>query len=788
MKQKNKYINTNGMDMNDSTSSAGTVLPVPVTTTKSKKEKPNSSGGFFSGLFKPKGRQTKEKVSSKSTEAVTVTTPLQNNNSVSMNGSTTASTQQEQEILNTVTQSKPQTQQNSPQELSKETQDKIRKDVTTLKMEQILFLYAASDIWGGIQKVFQDYSGIMCLGTSDLFNLRQDYEKCCYTVSMIYIFISNNSEVHELSEFIKSLDLINLMPEVLSIRIIANNKVNINEIRAIPNSNRYIKSFTTKFEELTEVLLQKILSEVVSKQPTYLKDEPQHKEPAKSNFVDTTKNLYNNYDVTEISKAVEKARNNMNVSVTVNSITERILSTNSSLTALDIVKSAPTLEILTSVENDIAKKINKMKYNPLMKEEVEELIKTKLLITSLSTKEVKTLITQIVENASESAKNYQAELDGVDMSILDDIEDIKADAQELLETRNTLKRKIVDAYNKYKKQSSTIVSMLEVEKTQYALVDRDLCNTIEDHRLNFSDETESALHLTINRVRSFEDEVTSIQLNIRSELEKAFNNANALLRSQQALIELDDSLLNIFQETIEEQNRIIKARTTTVLGANVSTRFAERASIIYVLPDTNFRTIMSNISDSGDMFIILNTNNDIEFPLYRTEEDFGIYENNFNGYDLDDIRRSDNIQILNITYPSENETLMAQLDYLASYFNHIFILAFNNNIITPIEDSFYQSVKKIIYWATPLQQKMFALNQVKAIFNDYNNLVLHKVLFDGWSSEWDLDYKNNLRAVANLTPDDGEIMVSSIERYITGTDCVLDDIIRGKLRSIKKYL
>lgn len=646
----------------------------------------------------------------------------------------------------TARQPKQQTVEAPQQKLmSKETAQDIYGGV---KFEKVVFLYAPNTIWGSIHRIVNSYDGINCIGTSDVNAITQEYRKN-NLVDTIFLFLQNKNEVEPIANFLANINLSALDSSLLTIKIIKDESISdINAIKNVDGIANFAKVIKSK-GSITEVFINQILATVVKTQPAYPSlNRAKKPEPSKL-LVRTDSGL--KVDFTKLTKFLDEAKKNSADEELKQSIKTAIATSVDAGKTLDgLGTHSKSIKILQSLDDELDTAIKHLRNKPNARREIEQLISNKLVLSSLTAKEVRDIVTDVVKEAQKNISEHQEAIETFDSSALAELDTMHMERNELLEERNKLRDSVVTRYKAYIQQANLVLNCYKLEEVLCSRLNNKMVSLEQSGIVPDSDNLQGALTTFKNSMRSLKEDAEKASHNTKTELARAFRLASSILQDAHQLIEVDDFLINTLQKEIEAM------AGTRVQVVKTETRLGERLVLTYILPNSSPRKVFQYGCSPSDLIVSVgDTGNESTFANIGEKI---ITAERFLNMNPEEFRTLSSITEIQVDRNFDRtESMINTLDLIAKYFDKIFVIVKLRNTDNAerysMEEAFKKAAVRVVFWTTPTDAPMILTNRYYTSLQEYNNIKFYKCVFNKFDDNEHKEKVKEYRVAAGFRPD-----------------------------------
>lgn len=590
-------------------------------------------------------------------------------------------------------------------------------------LEQIIFGYIEPSRQSGFLNVVKSFENIKIIMAPDVNSLVDCYRRN-NIAGNILLFVFNPNEVEPVARFLKELNFATINPSLMTVMIVRDKDLDITPILQVPNIGQFCR--VAKMDKLmfTVQMCNKIIAQVVKKQPTY-PELTKVSVPESASLAIDNKTFKVDFD--RVKESLARARKGSADVELAETIKKKILSMTSANDSLSVIQdNLPQLKLLRDLEAELNREIDKIKYKDGFKEELTQMLTDKILLSTLGTKELKSYLKDIIDRATEEKMLAQNTLTSITPEDVERINSMHEDTSLMMQKRNELEKQVTDGYNEYLIKSQLVINTLKLEERRCIAVNNEMCELLRENVV--PDKLQDGVSTYLTRVKSMRSEINSLSQKTTQELSEVFQMANTLLKDQSTLIKIDNVLLAALQQEIELLNKT----QNTVMVFN--TGLKARGSIVYKVAGGHMRTVFDLTTDESD-FIISIRNNPSEKHLNigdeiltakefleRVPEEYGNLEKKIE-LQLED--SEDNLDLI-----------ISTVDYIAKYFRRVYIvIALNETIssteIHMTEEAFRNAIAKISFWAVPDHSKMLLINSViTKLMVGYNGIMLPTIVFN----------------------------------------------------------
>ena len=590
-------------------------------------------------------------------------------------------------------------------------------------LEQIIFGYIEPSRQGGLLDVVKSFENIRIIMAPDVNSLTDFYRRN-NIAGNILLFVFNPNEVEPVARFLKELNLATINPSLMTVMVVRDKDLDITPILQVPNIGQFCR--VAKLDKLmfTVQMCNKIIAQVVKKQPVY-PELTKVSVPENASLAIDNKTFKVDFD--RVKESLARARKGSADVELAETIKKKILSMTSANDSLSVIQdNLPQLKLLKDLEAELNREIDKIKYKDGFKDELAQMLTDKILLSTLSTKELKSYLKDIIDRATEEKMVVQNTLTSITPEDVERINSMHEDTSLMMQKRNELEKQVTDSYNEYLIKSQLVINTLKLEERRCVAVNNEMCELLRENVI--PDNLQNGVSTYMSRVKAMRAEISSLSQKTTQELSEVFQMANTLLKDQSTLIKIDNVLLAALQQEVE----LLSKTQNTVMVYN--TGLKARGSIIYRVSGGHMRTMFDLTTDESDFIISIRNNPNEEHLnigdeiltskefLERVPEEFGNLEKKI------ELQLEDNEDSLDL--------IVSTVDYIAKYFRRIYIvIALNETLssteIHMTEEAFRNAIAKVSFWTIPDHSKMLLINSViTKLMVAYKDIMLPTIVFN----------------------------------------------------------
>lgn len=751
------------------------------TNKKQEKQKPEKKGGFFSNFGRNKQIQ-KSRENIKVAEDLDVENVQQVEDEEDLIPSINNRNQQQQSQPQVQPQPQVQSQIQQPQQQTPHVPySKTEELYNTKQMEQSVFLYAKSTHFPTIQKHYNtEFTGILTLGTSSLDRLKEQYAKTPIT-KFIMLFVLEQSEVQYIKDFLSSLCLEQIQPNVLSILLIVDSNISVENLLTGDAQRKFIKvkSLNQKNTPFTKGLLNQLMSVVVDSQPSYIPPETKTIVPKQVDSSSISKNATKLYskDLSSLKSTVDKLKQSSYTDDKRKAIMSSILTNTDLSKTLDHIEDIPHLKLIKAVEDEIEAEIQLIKDNPRMREQVEERISSKLILSTLRTTQMEEIISDIINTTVNKIDQVDSGLRDYNKNAVQELKQLGCDIETLAKKREEIKRDINTRFTQYKTLIQLVSNSANIQALAYKETNNDITQLMKENQQSVTNEV---LTVVSNQVKALDGKKNSYLEQVKisnNRMIEALDLTNKIMESYKILVSLDDIVIS----SLLEENAALKQLQP--VQVRVDSTFKSIGCNIVSLPGSGVHTILSTFVKPTDLVVYYGSRN-LPTELSNIQQ-FTLENFLSTSWDKPEGLHMINLSIMKkVTNPmqavrqsefdirEENvvNRLIAKLDYVSNQYGNIYI------IYEPTEDDtefigenllfnkFTQHLQNIVIWTQLGGRRAIMTSHIaRAIPKDLHSV---KIFFNKVSKDYQTSLEeflriSNIQATSIIIP-----YISDIEEQI----------------------
>lgn len=585
------------------------------------------------------------------------------------------------------------------------------------EMDQSVFLYVKNDYFPVIQHHFnEEFTNIRTIGTSSLDQISNVFATRAIS-KYIMLFVLEHNEIAYIRNFINSLQLEQIQPNVLNILLILDSKMRVEDLLTTEHQRKFVRVTSINQEKtpITKSILNKLMSVVVEKQPSYIPPEKEVIAPKRVQPNSLTKDIsrLNSNDLTSLRQAITDVKRASYDSDLRKEVIGSILRNDDAKVMLDKVENIPHLKLIKSVEEEVEEHLQLIKNNPRMKSEVEEMISRKLLLATMRTSEMEEIISDLIDSAVSRIENVDGSLRDYNRNAVQELKDtMGSNNQRLSAKREEIKADISERFGQYKGLIQLISNSANVQIQSFIETKHDLGKAVSENRANLSKDmltvTTNQIQVMDSRSESYKNQVVLSQ----GRMIEALDITNRLLEDYKILVALDDILIT----SLMEENEVL--RQMQPVRVNVESVFKSNGVNIISLPGSGMLTILDTFLDKTDLVIYYGGRN-LPKEIMNIEQ-YTLKDFLSSSWDRPSrphlINLSFEKQITNpmeiidqtefdITNKSVMERLISKLDYVSPTYSNIYVIYEPteqdiNNIHSDITFKYFtEHLKNIVVWS-----------------------------------------------------------------------------------------
>ena len=467
-------------------------------------------------------------------------------------------------------------------------------------MEQTVFMYSNNEYFPVIQKHYNsEFRDIRTIGTSALNQMSSIFSERAIS-KYIMLFVLEHNEVSYIKEFINSLGLDQIQPNVLNILIVIDSSISVESLLTTEHQRKFIKvrSINMSKTPLTKTILNKLMSVVVQDQPAYVVPEKDLIEPKKVNPYSVTKDIsrLNSNDLSALKDTVKEIKKVSYGSDLRRELVRNIVGEGDINSLLNKVEDVPHLKIIKAVEDEVEEQLELIRHNPRMKDQVEEMISRKLLLSTMRTAEMEVMISDIIDSAVTRMESVDKSLRDYNRNAVMELKEIGGH-DDLLKKREEIKTDISDRFGTYKALIQMISNSANIQAQAYINARNEIGNLLSNNRMNVS---EDIMTVTTNQLQIMDSRKDSYLSQVKVSHDKmieALDVTNKLLESYKILVSLDDVIIN----SLLEENEIL--RQMQPVRVNVESTFKSNGINLISLPGSGMLTIFNTFLTDMDLIV-----------------------------------------------------------------------------------------------------------------------------------------------------------------------------------------